>query len=185
MRAPPGAAVAGTCSDIELALRIIDYFYSDDGILLANYGVEGVSFEYDAGGEPVFTDLVTNNPDGYDFALCLIKYTSSTPCSICINERNYLGYTDAQVSAIDLWLRNTTSTQAPGAVWSVDAQTEYSGIASDVGSFVSTTCLQFITGGKSMDEWDSFIDQVNSSFDIDRMTELYQNAIDAYLSIDA
>lgn len=36
-----------------------------------------------------------------------------------------------------------------------------------------------------MDEWDSFIDQVNSSFDIDRMTELYQNAIDAYLSIDA
>lgn len=34
-----GAAVAGTCPDIELALRIIDYFYSDDGILLANYGV--------------------------------------------------------------------------------------------------------------------------------------------------
>ena len=96
-----------------------------------------------------------------------------------------MGYTDAQISAIDLWLRNTTSTQAPGAVWSVDAQTEYSGIASDVGSLVSTTCLQFITGGKSMDEWDSFIDQVNSSFDIDRMTELYQNAIDAYLSIGA
>ncbi len=180
-----GAAVAGTCPDIELALRIIDYFYSDDGILLANYGVEGVSFEYDDDGEPVFTDLITNNPDGYDFALCLIKYTSSTPCSICINERNYLGYTDAQVSAIDLWLRNTTSTQAPGAVWSVDAQNEYSGISSDVGSFVSTTCLQFITGGKSMDEWDSFIDQVNSSFDIDRMTELYQDAIDAYLSIGA
>lgn len=178
-----GAAVAGTCSDIELAVRILDYLYSDDGILLENYGVEGVSFEYDDNGDPVFTDLVTNNPDGYEFALCLIKYTSSTPSSICINERNYLGYTDAQVNAIDLWLRNTTSTQAPGAVWTTDAQTEYSSIASDVGSYVSTTCLQFITGGKSMDEWDSFIEDVQSSFDIERMTELYQEAVDTYMSI--
>ena len=36
-----------------------------------------------------------------------------------------------------------------------------------------------------MDEWDSFIEEVNSSFDIARMTELYQNAIDTYLSIGA
>lgn len=180
-----GAAVACSCSEIELAVQIIDYCYSDDGILLNNYGVEGVSFEYDDNGEPVLTDLVTNNPDGYDFALALIKYTSSTPCSICINERNFLGYTDAQVAAIDLWLRNTDSVMAPGAVWTVDNQTEYSGIVSDLGSYVSTMCLQFITGEKSMDEWDSFIEEVTSSFDVDRMTELYQEAVDTYLALGA
>ena len=180
-----GAAVACSCPEIELAVQIIDYCYSDDGILLNNYGVEGVSFEYDDNGEPVLTDLVTNNPDGYDFALALIKYTSSTPCSICINERNFLGYTDAQVAAIDLWLRNTDSVMAPGAVWTVDNQTEYSGIVSDLGSYVSTMCLQFITGEKSMDEWDSFIEEVTSSFDVDRMTELYQEAVDTYLALGA
>lgn len=180
-----GAAVAGSCPDIELACRIIDYFYSDDGIILQNYGVEGVSFEYNDEGEPVLTELVTNNPDGYEFALALIKYTSSTPCSICINERNYLGYTDAQVKALDLWMRNTVSTQAPGAVWTVDDQNEYSGIASDLGSYVSTACLQFITGEKSMDEWDSFVEEAMTSFDVDRMQELYQSAIDAYLAIGA
>lgn len=180
-----GAAVACSCSEIELAVQIIDYCYSDDGILLNNYGVEGVSFEYDDNGEPVLTDLVTNNPDGYDFALALIKYTSSTPCSICINERNFLGYTDAQVAAIDLWLRNTDSVMAPGAVWTVDNQTEYSGIVSDLGSYVSTMCLQFITGEKSMDEWDSFIEEVTSSFDVERMTELYQEAVDTYLALGA
>ena len=180
-----GAAVACSCPDVELALRILDYFYSDDGILLANYGVEGVSFEYDENGEPVLTELVTNSPEGYDFPLALIKYTSSTPCSICINERNYLGYTDAQIAALDLWLRNTESTQAPGAVWSVDAQTEYSGIASDLGSYVSTMCLQFITGAKSMDDWDAFVEEATTSFDVERMTELYQEAVDDYLAIGA
>jgi putative aldouronate transport system substrate-binding protein len=176
-----GAAVACSCPDVELALRILDYLYSDDGIILSNYGVEGVTFEYED-GEPVLTDLVTNNPD-MDFTLALIKYTSSTPASICINSRNFLGYTDAQVQAIDLWLRNTTSTQAPGALWTTDAQTEYSGIMNDLGSYVSTACLQFITGSKSMDEWDSFVAEATSSFDIDRATELYQEAVDAYLAI--
>ena len=180
-----GAAVAGTCPDIELACRIIDYFYSDDGILLQNYGVEGVSFEYNENGEPELTELVTNNPEGYAFALALIKYTSSTPCSICINERNYLGYTDAQILALDVWMRNTTSTQAPGAVWTLEAQTEYSGIATDLGSFVSTACLQFITGEKSMDDWDAFVEETLASFDVDRMTELYQEAIEAYLALGA
>ena len=180
-----GAAVACSCPDVELALRILDYFYSDDGILLANYGVEGVSFEFDENGEPVLTELVTNSPEGYDFPLALIKYTSSTPCSICINERNFLGYTDAQIAAIDLWIRNTESTQAPGAIWSVDAQNEYASIASDLGSYVSTMCLQFITGTKSMDEWDAFVEEATTSFDVERMTELNQEAVDAYLAIGA
>ena len=74
---------------------------------------------------------------------------------------------------------------APGAVWTVDNQTEYSGIVSDLGSYVSTMCLQFITGEKSMDEWDSFIEEVTSSFDVERMTELYQEAVDTYLALGA
>lgn len=177
-----GAAVAAGGTDVELACRIIDYFYSEDGILLANYGVEGVSFEFNAQGEPELTELVTNSPEGYDFPLALIKYTSSTPCSVCINERNFLGYTDAQIAALELWMRNTTSTMAPGAIWTIEDQTEYSGIATDLGSFVSTACLQFITGEKAMEDWDAFVDEVYASFDIDRMTELYQSAIDAYIS---
>lgn len=180
-----GAALAGNGTDVELACRIIDYFYSEDGILLANYGVEGETFVYNDDGEPILTELLTDNPDGYDFTLALIKYTSSTPCSICINERNFLGYTDAQVLALDLWMRNTTSTMAPGSLWTNDAQTEYSGIATDLGSYVSTICLQFITGERPMDEWDAFVEDVYDSFDIDRMTELSQEAIDAYLALGA
>lgn len=177
-----GASISGTGTDVELAARIIDYFYSDEGILLANYGVEGVSFEYNDEGEPVFTDLVLDNPEGYDFTLCLIKYTSSTPCSICINERNFLGYTEAQKKALDLWMRNTESLNAPGAVWGADEQSEYQTISTDLGSFVSTNCLQFILGEKSMDQWDSFVDEVLGSFDIDRMAELSKEATEKYLA---
>ena len=85
------------------------------------------------------------------------------------------------MKAIDLWIRNTTSVQAPGALWTVDAQTEYSTIANDLSTYVSGACLQFISGSRSMDEWDAFVEDAYASFDVERMTELYQEAVDAYL----
>ncbi len=178
-----GAAVACSCPELELALQLIDYGYSEDGIMLWNYGVEGVSYELDENGDPQLTELVTNNPDGLEFSIALIKYTSSTPASVCINSRNYLGYTDAQMSALELWMRDSESMQAPGALWNADDQAEYDSISSDLTTYVTSQCLQFITGADSMDNWDSFIETITTSFDIDRMTELYQDAVDAYLAL--
>ncbi len=177
-----GASVACSNPEVELSVQLLDYGYSDDGILLWNYGVENVSFVYNEEGEPVLTELVTNNPD-LDFSAALIKYTCSTPASICINERNLVGYKPEQIAALSLWKRNTESTQAPGSLWTADDQTEYSNIASDLGSFVSTWCLQFITGAKPMSDWDSFIDTVLTSFDIDRMKELSQQAVERYMAL--
>lgn len=179
-----GASVACSCPDVELACRIINYFYSDEGITLANYGVEGVSFEYDENGEPQLTELVTNNPEGKAFGLALILYTSSTPCSIDIKSRNNGGYNEAQVKALTLWHRDNDAPamQAPGSLWEVDAQTEYSTISTDLSSFVTTNVLQFITGTKPMDQWDAFVDEAMNSFDVERMKELSDAAVDAYLN---
>ena len=177
-----GAAISGNNPDIELACRLIDYCYSDEGILLENYGVEGESFEYDENGEPVFTDLLLKNPDGLDFTIALIKYTSSSPTSVNINARNYMGFSQEQIDACSLWLHDAdVSLSVPGSVWDVDAQTEYNGIYTDVSSLVATYCLQFITGERDMSEWDTMIADVNT-FDIERMVELYQNAVDDFLS---
>lgn len=49
-------AVNAKCSEetVKTILTFIDYFYSEEGIILANYGVEGESFKYGANGEPEF-----------------------------------------------------------------------------------------------------------------------------------
>ncbi len=179
-----GASIACSCPDVELACRIINYFYSDDGILLANYGVEGVSFEFDENGDPQLTELVTNNPEGKAFGLALILYTSSTPCSIDIKERNNGGFNEAQVKALTLWHRDSEADPitAPGSVWEMDAQTEYSNIATDLNSFVTTNVLQFITGARAMSDWDAFVEEATTSFDVDRLKELADEAVANYLN---
>ena len=49
-------AVNANCSEetIKTILTFIDYFYSDEGLVLANYGVEGESFEVTADGKKEF-----------------------------------------------------------------------------------------------------------------------------------
>jgi putative aldouronate transport system substrate-binding protein len=176
-----GTAIACSNPEIELSVQLIDYFYSEDGIILQNYGTEGYSYEI-VDGEPQLTELVTNNPDGLAFAQALIKYTSSTPSSVTINSRNYLGYSDAQVKAITDWIADGELYQAPGQNWDVDAQSEFNSLVTDMNTYADTELLSFITGNKSLDEWDSFIENLTSSFDIDRMKELSEEAIDSYLS---
>lgn len=177
-----GAAVSGNNPYPELACQLIDYCYSEEGILLENYGVEGETFVYNDEGEPEFTDLLLENPDGLDFTIALIKYTASTPTSVNINSRNYMGFSQEQIDACSLWLHDAdVSLSIPGSVWDLDAQTEYNEIYSDVASLTATYALQFITGERDMADWDSFIADVNT-FDIDRMVELNQEAVDAFLS---
>ena len=127
---------------------------------------------------------MTNNPEGKAFGLALILYTSSTPCSIDIKERNNGGYNEAQVKALTLWHRDNDAPRimAPGSVWEMDAQTEYATIATDLTSFVTTNVLQFITGSKDMSQWDSFVEEAVSSFDVDRLKELSDEAVEVYLN---
>lgn len=170
--------------DKQWSAQLLDYLYSEDGILLANYGVEGETFNYDENGDPQLSDLVINNPDGLNFAIAVIKYTSSSDfCSILDPVRNTLAYTDAQKASIDIWARTDESHLAPGTDWSTDAQVEYAESLSNVTSYCSTAVMQFVTGDRSMDQWDDFMTELEGSFgdEIDRCTELYQQAVDSYL----
>lgn len=50
-------AISAECSDVELAAKFMDYFYSDEGRLFANFGIEGVTYNM-VNGEPKLTDMV-------------------------------------------------------------------------------------------------------------------------------
>ncbi len=51
-----------SCNDLEEAIRFIDFRYDADMALLAQFGIEGISFEYNEEGRPVRTEEYNNNP---------------------------------------------------------------------------------------------------------------------------
>ncbi len=60
--ATSGALIFADSDYVEEAIKMYDYIYSEDGILLSNWGIEGETFAYDENGDPYYLDLIANNP---------------------------------------------------------------------------------------------------------------------------
>ena len=153
-----GYAITTDCDNPELAAQWCNFWFTRQGSLLANYGVEGVSFEY-VNGKPVFTDLITNNPDGLAYDIAISLYTN-------FNENAYIGdntktdssYTDAQLDAIHTWSGSSDTAYVYSAFASLNTEESdiYSSANTDMETYVQEMALKFIVGDTDLSEFDTF-----------------------------
>ena len=56
-----GWGISSTCKDPVTVIKFMDYFFSEEGANLVNWGVEGDTYIVDENGNKVFTDKVVNS----------------------------------------------------------------------------------------------------------------------------
>lgn len=56
--------MSSQCEEPELAAQLVDWMYTEDAYFHACYGFENESYTLNDAGEPEFTDLVYNSPEG-------------------------------------------------------------------------------------------------------------------------
>ncbi len=182
-----GISVTTACEDVELVVRFFNYYFTEEGNLLANYGTEGFTFEYNEAGDPVYTDVITNNPDGMtmDMALCLYTGGSTGGPYEVDNRKNKYTYTEAQMAAANAWLEGTDGAyQLPDTysnLLSAADKEELNSYYNDIVTTYKETVLQFITGTKPLSEFESFREQLKT-MGIDRCIEIVQDSLDHYYS---
>lgn len=145
---------------------LINYFYDGaEGTLLANYGIEGEAYEYNEEGKPQFTELITNNPNGYQTMMCYTLYTCEAQDPILLdNHRAYTGYSDNQWAAFEAWLKGYEDKKM-NYVGSLRAEeeTEYSQRYADISTCIQEYVCNVITGKVSIEEsWDGYVESLNS-----------------------
>lgn len=172
-----GFHITTDCEDVELACRWGDWWYTEEGSLLANYGVEGVSFEY-VDGTPKFTETVTDAPEGMRDAL-LIYASNDTICCVIDPDAVASGYSEVDKAAPEIWANGMDDAYViPSTVsLSADETTEATTIYSDIQTLCMESIAKFINGDKSMDEYDAFVENI-ISLNIEDYLEIYQGAYD-------
>lgn len=176
------AAITSSCKNVELAAKFLDYGYSEAGHNLFNFGIEGVSYEM-KDGKAEYTDVVTNNPDGWPFAQSLAKYIRANYNGPFIQDLNYL----------EQYLQLPTVKECP-SVWAVpdarkhtvpnitptqDESKELATITNELGTYVAEMSLKFIFGTESFDNWDNYIETLNG-MKLDRALEIENAALERY-----
>ena len=176
-------AVSTTCENPELACEWLDIWYSSEAAVAANWGIEGETFEYDENGNPHFTDLITNNPDGMSMSLAVDVYTAPTGCYLVDYRKFSVLWGEDEFKALEIWSTDVdpSNTLSSFITMTTEEADEYTALAGDLTTYVSTELAKFITSEKNLDsDMDDFIQNLKT-MGIERCVELKQTAYDRYL----
>ena len=141
-------SVSTDCENIEAALQYLNYYSTDEGIRLYNYGVEGESYNLE-NGEIVYTDLIMNPVEGYTpFTMTEAHVLVGYIASVTDPHRSDVFSSQSAVEALDLW--NATQDNAyvlpSGVSLSTDESAEASALQSDLYTYVQECIPKFILG---------------------------------------
>lgn len=174
------AAITTSAENPEAIVKWFDYAYSEKGFDLFNYGIEGVSYEM-VDGEPEFTDLLEDNPDGLDYWTVCNKYKLDVGPYLRDYKAIAGGFTDIDLDCMEEWTKAGTDLVIPPVKLTPEEEEEYSNVMSDLSTYKDEMVLKFIVGEEPLDNFDDFVDELNR-MGIEKSIKVYQDALERYKS---
>lgn len=177
-------AITTACENPELAVRWLDYAYSQEGYVLYNFGTEGISCEKTDDGYK-FTDNIFNNPDGLTMAQAMSKYFKSSTSGPFVQSGDYIDqfyYRPQQQKALDAWTKNIDKVKnrnLPPISMTEDEAKEYAEIIAEVSAYEAKMFTAFVLGTSPMSEYDKFTAELEK-LNIGRAVELQEAALKRY-----
>ena len=179
---PTGAAITTACKYPDLAARLLDWGYSEEGFLYNNFGAEGISYRME-NGNPIYTDEVMKNPRGWPPAQALAAYARSQESGPFVQDiRYYEQYMSLpeQKDALKVWASDRIAKHSlPPTTPTQNEASEYARIMNEINTYVSEMEVKFIIGTESLGNWNNFVNIVKR-MGIDRALEIQNAALARY-----
>ncbi len=179
-----GAAISGNCKNIEMAVRFLDYGYSEAGHMTYNFGREGVSYEM-VDGKPTYTDIITDQEKngGVSTSQAMTKYIRACYSGPFVQDPDYIMQmytTPAQQEAMPIWANTQTEKYIlPLTTMTNEENEEYTDIMTDIDVYREEMLFKFITGQEPIENLNQYFEQLKS-MNIERAIEIQQAAYDRY-----
>lgn len=163
------------------AMKLLDYLYSEEGMTLLNFGLEGTHFEI-INGEYVYTDLIMNNPQGLSPQDALRSFGIQSQFTLLQDERYERAFVSDEVNATrDEYQQNNHIGDAyPTLAFSSEEQSIINAKYTEIETYVDEMTDKFIMGIESLDHFDDFVKKVNS-MGLDEVLDVQQAAYDRYM----
>ena len=168
---------------VEALLDVIDYLYGPSGTELIGFGVEGVSFYFDADGNRQWTDLVLNDPV-FNFGDAVFKYAIPT-WGDWPRIMSYEAWLSQETRDPDAYRAHQNYLLAdialaiPAIQMTAEESEEFNRIRTDAETLVNEYFVQMVVGIRPLSDIDvlfSELERVN----IRRAVEIFQGAYDRF-----
>jgi putative aldouronate transport system substrate-binding protein len=184
-----GFSMSSTCENPELVCQWQNYFWTTEGYLMANYGVEGESYHMD-GDTPVFdwdspVTVTGKNAPNAEMAqnlFTMMRFVGYYQD----NDMLLPTFSDTALDAVELWTLDdsTDDRNYPSAItFTAEENDEIDQYQGDLLTYTAETCLKFLDGALELndDTWNEFVSTCDE-MGLGEITAVYQNAYDEYVA---
>ncbi len=179
------AVIPATCSDPALVLQWLDYFWTDEGTLFYHMGVEGETYTKHADGSydylpKIYDEMNAANLSFDDAIRAYSPYPGGSNPTVEIAPY-FMGGEMAEVpaEAAKALMAYGPEEYWPSFTFTQEENDTLDGIKSDMSKYCNSMRIDFITGTRSLDEWDAYKTELNR-MGADQMLHVYQAAVDRY-----
>lgn len=186
----PGIALTVACEDddvVEPAMRLCDFFYSDEGFRVCNYGwIEGETYEFDADGNIIPNKFFNDRDPDLDVANKSL-YTSDSDFGYVYPNFNFDIGSETMMEAAACW---TLSEDQPHALYTglpgnmkltADESSQISTHLADLQTHAETTILLWMTGQTELtdESWETFVADCEA-MSLQEILDVYTGAYERY-----
>lgn len=157
--------ITNECEHPEVAVRWIDYFYSEEGATFFYLGKEGETYEKTADGELEYKiDELEDMGEGTSFDQVVGKYTPYMGGGNPVFTKTAY-FKGGETHPIPAKAADNVAPYIPEEIWSVFNYTieeaeQLTELENDIFTYVNQMQAEFITGKKPFDQWDDYVQQI-------------------------
>lgn len=179
----PTTTISSKCKDVELAMKLIDYGYSEEGKMFYNFGTEGQTYTMED-GYPKYTELITKNPDGLSMSQALTKYSMGGQRGAFSQDVRYLEQYAGKPEQQEAWNRwidtDAESYVMPNVYIASEDLSEYSSKMTDIKTYVDEMYIKFISGVEPIENFESYVSELKR-LGVEDVIRMQQEAYNKYL----
>ena len=168
----------GYNDQLATTLQYVDWLYSEQGVTITNWGIEGESYTVDENGEKSLN---------MDFINSLGSYGPSGLSQAGVaGYKDFNGYLsacdDEMRESIALCLQKATADQQILLAYTGDDQLAIDTYATSCMSYATGQLAKFVMGQRDFSEWDAYVNEVNTKYHLAELQTAHENAYQAALA---
>ncbi|WP_028551590.1 extracellular solute-binding protein [Paenibacillus sp. UNC451MF] len=174
------AAISTSNANPEATAKWLDYAYSDEGKMLFNFGVEGVSYKMEK-GNPIYMDNIMN-PKDTSMAYAMARHVRANFNGPFVQDKRYMEQYAAlpeQKESIMIWSEPTNERKLPQVTPTSSESSKFASIMNDVNTYKDEMFNKFIMGAEPLDNFDKYAKTIES-MGIQEAIKIQQAALERY-----
>lgn len=187
-----GMSISHDCEQPELVCQWMNYFWTKDGYMLSNYGVEGETYEVDSDGNALFlwqkpvtiTGKHAPNAEMAQALFTMMRFTTFYADA----DRLMSTFEPNALEAVKLWTIDGSTDDRNYPIklknaFTAEESEEIAKYESDLITYAQESILAFLLDRTELndDTWNAYVAKCNE-MGLDKIVDVYQSVYDGYLA---